>query len=80
MVEPVRYFANLSKRGPVKYRDVPGSIGVLGAPDEPMPIGQDSCFPWDEKSLAVWRLSIGGQEIEGLWVIIDREFRRVEVS
>ena len=22
------YFANISQRGPVKYRDVPGSIGV----------------------------------------------------
>jgi hypothetical protein len=31
------YFANISQRGPVRYRDVPGSIGVLEAPDKPMP-------------------------------------------
>ena len=28
----VRYFAGISKRGAVKYKDVIGSIGVLGAP------------------------------------------------
>ena len=31
------YFANISQRGPVRYRDVPGSIGVLEAPGKPMP-------------------------------------------
>ena len=27
------YFANIKQRGPLKYRDVPGSRGVLEAPD-----------------------------------------------
>jgi hypothetical protein len=69
------YFANISQRGPVKYRDVPGSISVLEAPDHPMPIGQVSCKTWDENGLAVWTLSIGGNPIEGRWVIVDQEFR-----
>jgi hypothetical protein len=47
------YFANVSKAGPVKYRDVPGSIGVLEAPDKLMPIGQADCKAWDENGLAV---------------------------
>jgi hypothetical protein len=40
-----------------------------------MPIGMASCRGWDENGLAEWTLTIGGQLIEGRWVIIDREFR-----
>jgi hypothetical protein len=41
-----------------------------------MPIGQANCCrTWDEKGLAVWTLRIGGQEIPGRWVIIDRQFK-----
>jgi hypothetical protein len=64
-------------RGPLKYRDVPGSIGVLESPDNAMPIGQADCLTWDENDLAVWKLNIGGHRIEGRWMIIDREFKRV---
>jgi hypothetical protein len=61
------YFAKLSIKGPVKYRDadVAGSIGVLEAPDNPMPISMASCKTWDERGLAVWELTIGGQQLEG---------------
>jgi hypothetical protein len=59
----------------VKYRDVPGSIGVLESLDKPMPIGQAHCKMWDANGLAVWSLTIGGQPIAGRWVIIDRQFR-----
>ena len=72
------YYANISKTGPVKYRDVPGSIGVLESPDNFMQIGQASCKTWDENGLAVWTLRIGGQPIAGRRVIIDREFRPAE--
>jgi hypothetical protein len=65
----------VSQRGPVKYRDAPGSIGVLEAPDQPMPIGQAECIMWDENGLAVWTLRIAGQKIPGRWVIIDRQFK-----
>jgi len=33
------YFAHISHNGPIRYGDVPGSIGVLEAHDKPMPIG-----------------------------------------
>jgi hypothetical protein len=69
------YHANIIPRGPIRYRDVPGSIGVLEAPDQFMPIGQAHCKTWDENGLGVWVLTIGGQVIPGRWVIIDREFR-----
>jgi hypothetical protein len=71
------YYANIGPvKRPLKYRDLPtGSIGVLEAPDKPMPIGQADCKTWDENGLAVWVLTIGGQPIAGRWVIVDREFR-----
>jgi hypothetical protein len=72
------YFAHISLAGPVKYEQLPGSIGVHESPDNPMPIGMASCKTWDERGLAVWTLRIGGQEIAGRWVIIDRRFVPVE--
>jgi hypothetical protein len=33
------YFTNISASGPVRYGQLPGSIGVLEALDKPMPIG-----------------------------------------
>jgi hypothetical protein len=59
------YFANIKQRGPLKYRDVPGSIAVLESPDNAMSIGQAGCKTWDENGLAVWTLSIRGQPIKG---------------
>ncbi len=71
----MRYFAHISQRGPVKYDQVPGSIGVLEALDQFMPIGEASRRTWDENGLAVWTIRVGRQEIPGRWVIVDREFR-----
>ena len=76
-MEPVRYFSNISQRGPVKYRDVPGSIGVLEARDTHMPIGEAHCKKWDENGLAVWVLSIGSQRIEGRWIVVDHRFEPI---
>ena len=70
-----RYFAHISQKGPIRYGDVPGSIGVLEAADKPMPIGEAHCLTCDENGLAVWTLRIGKQEIPGRWIIVDREFR-----
>jgi hypothetical protein len=69
------YYAHISQAGPIRYGRVPGSIGVLEALDKFMPIGEASCRTWKENGLAVWTLRIGGQEIPGRWVIVDREFR-----
>jgi len=63
----VRYFANVSGNGPMKYRDVPGSLGVLEAPDNHMPIGQADCWGPDEQGRAVFRLRVGGKPIEGMF-------------
>jgi hypothetical protein len=69
------YFAQISLNGPVKYGQLSSSIGVLEALDSPMPIGMAPCRGWGLDGLAVWTLRIGGQELLGRWVIIDRQFR-----
>ena len=74
------YFAHVSAAGPIRYGQVPGSIGVLEALDKFMPIGEASCRTHDENGLAVWTLRIGKEEIPGRWVIVDREFVAVEVA
>jgi hypothetical protein len=60
-----RYFGHISSRGPVKYGDVPGSIGALEAPYKPMPIGEAHSTTWDGNGLAVWLQWIRGHPIAG---------------
>jgi hypothetical protein len=73
-----KYFAHISQTGPIRYGQVPGSIGVLEATDKPMPIGEASCRTYDEHGLAVWTLRIGKEEIPGRWVIIDRKIGQAQ--
>jgi hypothetical protein len=74
----MEYFTIASGPGPVRYGQLPGSIGVLEMPDKPMPIGIASCIEWDRAGLAVWRLTVHDAEVPGRWVIVDREFRPIE--
>jgi hypothetical protein len=71
------YYTDCFGKGPVKYRDVICSIGVLESPDNHMPIGIANCRTWDEHGLAIWELTVKGEKFPGRWVIIDREFRLV---
>jgi len=71
-----RYFPHISQSGPVRYGDVPGSIGVLEPPDQFMPVGEAHGVTWNQAGLAVWRLILGKAEVPGRWVIIDRQFRQ----
>jgi hypothetical protein len=47
-----RYFAHITAAGPVRYRQVPDAIGVLEAPDKPMPVGTAFEAGWTEGGLA----------------------------
>jgi hypothetical protein len=70
------YFANaVPARGPLKYGEVPGAIGVLEAPDKPMPVGVALGGGWDTAGRAVWTLTVHGDELPGRWLVIDGEFR-----
>jgi len=61
----------------MRYRDVPGSLGVLEAPDNFMPVGQASCWTHDGEGLALFILRVGGRELDGLWHLVGGEFRPV---
>ena len=74
----MEYFTNASGPGPVRYGQLPGSIGVLEAPDKPMPIGMASAIGRTEGGLAVWSLNVDGADVPGRWVIIDGRFVPVE--
>ena len=70
------YFTNVGpKSGPIKYRDGHGAIGVMEARDKHMPIGVALGVGWDGRGVALWRLSVGEDELPGLWIVVDREFR-----
>ena len=72
------YFTNASRSGRVRCGQLPGSIGVLEAPDKPMPIGMASEIGRTEGGMAVWRLNVHGADVPGRWVIIDGRFVAVE--
>lgn len=70
-----RYYASISRKGPLLQRDVPGSIGVLEAPDEFIPIGQADPAGPDEDGIALWRLNVHKRPVPGFWRLFDGEFR-----
>jgi hypothetical protein len=61
----VRYYAHVHAAGPVRYGQVPGAIGVLEAPDHPMPIGIAFEADWTDGGLAVGRLTVSGADDPG---------------
>src|SRR5262249_62403075 len=61
--------------GPLKYGEVPGAVGLLEALDKPMPVGMALCVGWDPAGLAVWTLTVHGDELPGRWLVVDGEFR-----
>jgi hypothetical protein len=48
------YYTDHFSKGPVRYPNVIGSIGVLESSDNHMPIGVANCRTWDENGLAIW--------------------------
>lgn len=75
-----RYYASLVRKGELKFRDVPGSVGVLGALDEKvsLPIGQGDPAGPDGNGVCLWRLTVHKQPLEGLWRLVGGEFRPAE--
>src|SRR5436305_7418249 len=69
------YYANAGpEEGILRYRDVSDPIAVFEASDHAMPIGRALCIGWDAAGSAVWRLVVPDAEVEGPWVIVDREY------
>jgi hypothetical protein len=72
------YFAHVSDPGRVRYDQYPFTIGVLGSPDNFMPIGQASQAGYDADGSALWRLIVHGVKIPGRWGIVERRFVAVD--
>jgi hypothetical protein len=61
-------------KGPMKLRDVPVSLGVWAALDDDVQVGQAHFHACDDEGRAVFCLVIGGNEVPGRWIIVDRKF------
>jgi hypothetical protein len=70
------YFANIGPRsGPILGRHRFVAIGVLQAPHDRAPIGMALANGRSDAEVEVWELTVGGFDLPGRWVVVDREFR-----
>jgi hypothetical protein len=66
--------------GPILHRNQPPALGVVSAPDKPMPIGIASpagLVAHHRGPATAFRLVFGGVEIEARWLCVEREFERL---
>jgi hypothetical protein len=71
------YWTNIGPtRGPWLHKDAElvGAIGVLRAPGDHNPIGMALGAGISDDGVALWRLTVRGAELPGLFVVIDRPF------
>ena len=64
--------------GPRLYTDTSDLLDVRPHRDGPGVIGMATCVGWIPGGVALWRLKIDGDDLPGLWVVVDREFRPAE--
>jgi hypothetical protein len=74
----MEYFTFDSRSGPVRYGAIHWRIGVDASPAYPDRIGDASEVGITPTGLALWRLRIQGDDVPGLWVVIDGRFVPVE--
>jgi hypothetical protein len=58
--------------GPIMWRDGYGTIGVVGGLDEPRPIGTALEIGSDGDDVSLWRLTVHGRTLPGLWRVVGR--------
>ena len=74
----MQYFTNDSRAGRVRYGAIHWRIGVDASPFKPLRIGDASEVGRTPTGLALWQLRVQGEEVPGLWVLIDGEFVPVD--
>jgi hypothetical protein len=75
------YFANIGPRsGPILGRHRFVAIGVLQAPHDRASIGMALAMGRADADVEVWELTVGGVELPGRWVVVDREFHPASES
>ncbi|MHB1561465.1 MAG: hypothetical protein ACYC61_28790, partial [Isosphaeraceae bacterium] len=56
--------------GILLYRDIDGPIEVFEDADRSKPVGSARCIGWDSAGSAVWRISIGDDELDEPWIVV----------
>lgn len=60
--------------GLLMFEDSMRRIDVLADSTSSAPVGTASRLGSDAAGLAVWRLHVGGADLDGQWIVIDRNF------
>jgi hypothetical protein len=60
--------------GLLMFEDSMRRIDVLADSTSSAPIGTASRIGSDAAGLAVWRLHVAGADLDGRWIVIDRNF------
>jgi hypothetical protein len=74
----MRYFANITERGTIRYGQFGCAIGVLDSPDNHTLVGSAFDHARTSSGIAVWRLHVCGAEVPGRWIIVDGAFVQIE--
>lgn len=70
------YFTDAGpKSGPIRWELRIDALGVLESRDDHTPIGMALAFGMDEQRRSLWRLTVHGVELPGVFIVVDREFR-----
>jgi hypothetical protein len=70
------YFTNVGPdSGALKYYAAPGAIDVLESRDGGTRVGTALPVRNDPDGVSIWRLTVHGAELPGLFTVVDREFR-----
>jgi hypothetical protein len=72
------YFTGIVVSGLVAPGQIPDSIRVLGSAGRLIPIGEATRVGQTEHGAALWKLVVHGREVEGRWVLLNRQFIRVQ--
>lgn len=71
------FYANISASGSIRFLQVPFSVGVLESPSDKMPVGAAHPMGRSNEGLELWRVEVGGHELPGRFVIVDRVFTAI---
>jgi hypothetical protein len=61
--------------GPIRWEHHIDALGVLESRDNHVPIGVALAFGIDEDRPSLWRLTVRGAAVPGVFIVVDRAFR-----
>jgi hypothetical protein len=62
------------KSGPIRWEHHLDALGVLESPNDHALIGVAPAFAMDEDRRSLWRLTVYGAKVPGVFIVVDREF------